>query len=65
MSFIEPFTAIFSGFGEIIGSFFPAQIQSKPGIPDPSKKQDAQKKASKQLWALLKNYKKSHQLLTW
>lgn len=61
----EPFVAIFSGFGEILGSFAPMQVVSPKKGTNPSKKKSAAKAASSKMWPLLKNYKKSHQLLTW
>jgi len=65
VNILEPFVAIFAGFGEIVGSFVPAQISKKSKSPnsDASKKNAAD--ASKRLLLLLKNYKKAHQLLTW
>lgn len=64
MSMIEPFTAILGGFGEILGSFIPAQEASKG--PDKSgERKGKAKEASGTMWLLLKNYKKAHQLLTW
>ena len=65
MNVLEPFVAVFSGIGEMIGSFLPSQLTPKSGAPDPKKNKEAGDKASKNIWTLLKNYKKSHQLLTW
>jgi len=64
-SALEPFAAIFMGFGEILGAFMPSPIKKEKsgGSSSDSKKQGLA--ASKSMWLLLKNYKKSHQLLTW
>ena len=64
MNALEPFVAIFMGFGEIIGSFFPSQVVQKSKFST-SASSGAAKGASKTMWLLLKNYKKAHQLLTW
>ena len=62
---LEPFIAIFMGFGEIIGAFIPtfaATAKKKAG-----KKWDSTgaKTATTQMKMIWTNYKKSHQLLTW
>ncbi|HYD03207.1 MAG TPA: hypothetical protein VEC16_02815 [Alphaproteobacteria bacterium] len=59
----EPFVAVFMGFGEIMGSFLPSGITDKKSGAPKAKK--GGKEASKVMMLLWKNYKKSHQLLTW
>jgi hypothetical protein len=63
-SVAEPFTAIFSGFGEILGSFMPS-VSAPTGKSSSSGANSAANEASSKMWLLLKNYKKSHQMLTW
>lgn len=65
MNFLEPITAVFSGFGEIIGAFMPETVVAKGPKVDDSAAQKQAKIANGKMWPLLKNYKKSHQLLTW
>jgi len=64
-NFLEPITAVFAGFGEILGAFAPESIAAKGQKVDTSKKKKEAAAASGKMWPLLKNYKKSHQLLTW
>jgi len=64
---LEPFVAIFMGFGEIVGAFIPSKLVAKKdkSKADPDAKKDAAGKASKKMMLVWANYKKSHQLLTW
>jgi hypothetical protein len=63
---LEPFFAIFMGFGEIIGAFLPSNIGAKSEKKaDPAAKKTAAEKASGKMKPVWANYKKSHQLLTW
>jgi hypothetical protein len=64
-NFLEPITAVFAGFGEIIGAFMPETVVSKGAKIDSSRSKDAANDASGKMWPLLKNYKKAHLLLTW
>jgi hypothetical protein len=59
---LEPFIAIFMGFGEILGAFIPSFSGKKKG---PGKKGGGAKTATIQMKLIWTNYKKSHQLLTW
>lgn len=65
MDILEPFKGVFSGIGEIIGAFMPDQVVKSEIKQDSEGKKSESKEASKKLWLLYKNYKKSHQLLTW
>ena len=60
---LEPFIAIFMGFGEIIGAFIPSFSGGKK--KGPSKKKTGAIDATVQMKLIWTNYKKSHQLLTW
>ena len=64
MNALEPFVAVFNGFGEIIGAFLPSTVVAK-GKPKSGGGKEKAKDASKTMYTLLRNYKKSHQLLTW
>ncbi|MFA5796600.1 MAG: hypothetical protein WC916_01010 [Candidatus Woesearchaeota archaeon] len=62
----EPFVAVFSGFGEIIGSLSPRGVfTNAPKKADASKKIAAAKSATGAMILCMRNYKKAHQLLTW
>ncbi len=62
----EPFVAVFSGFGEILGSFMPSHVvSSKSKGIDKDKAGKSAGLASFRMGLLWKNYKKAHQLLTW
>jgi hypothetical protein len=65
MNVLEPFTAVLAGFGEIIGALVPISVSPKDKKADPGKSKKQAGIASKRMMLLLKNYKKSHQLLTW
>jgi hypothetical protein len=64
---LEPFIAIFMGFGEIIGAFLPASVVKGKSISGDTKKLsiEAAKSASLSMLGVWTKYKKSHQLLTW
>jgi hypothetical protein len=64
-SMFEPFIAIFMGVGEILGAFIPSTVQSKKAIKSDSEAKRNAGTASGKMMAVWKNYKKSHQLLTW
>ncbi len=66
-SVFEPFISVFMGFGELIGAVaVPFSMQAaNPKGPDKDKAKEVAKKASSDMWLLLKNYKKSQRLLTW
>jgi len=62
-SMFEPFIAVFKGFGEIFSIFTPsfggreAKLKGSP--------KDAQKSVAIELYAMFKNYKKAHGMLSW
>ncbi|MAE13577.1 hypothetical protein CMO92_03350, partial [Candidatus Woesearchaeota archaeon] len=65
---MEPFIGVFSGVREMFGALLPLNLNFSSGVkPPPSK--GAMKKAAASAegaaWAVFKNYKKAHKLITW
>ncbi len=66
-SVFEPFSALFSGFGEMFGLLNPKGLGLFKGASkdDSDKIKSAAKGAAGAMWMVFKNYKKSHGLLSW
>jgi hypothetical protein len=69
MSVYDPFVSIFKGFGEIGKAFLPGNfsIKAKPKIATYTwaDRKKAALPAAKSMFAVYKNYKKAHGLLSW
>ncbi len=66
---LEPFTALFSGFSELLSGFFPSFRESKKKEKTPIEEESDKKKADDAinfgLYQTYKNFKKSHGFLSW
>ncbi len=67
-SILGPFIAIFQGFAEIGGGFFPKKQKEDdkgPKLPKKSHVEDAEKAATISTWLAYKIYKKANGMITW
>jgi hypothetical protein len=66
-----PFISLFKGFGELTSAFMPAKSNApkKPAKKDTAKSESEAKTAQKQskgnIWISYKNFKKSHEMISW